>query len=453
VLVVAALLNDQTLVDTTFALPAPPPPKSPILALLNDSGASNSDLITNDGRLSILNSSSVLGYEYRVGGAGPFSKVAEPSSFLPVGLVEGQNTVEVRAMNADGPSGTSASFTFVLDTVPPSSLPPVLDPANDTGRSSGDAITAARALNFRADGEAADTLILLRDSAEVARGGPGMLADNGPLVDGAFKYTLRRIDAAGNVSQSVATTVVVDNTPPAAVTGLVGTSAGLVNFKVVSGVWRYEYRVESGEFLDVATPGSFVPAGLRFGANRVEVRAVDDAGNVGKSTALTVNWVPNSPTGIWIGQDNRDYVGPYSVAVPDGIQDIHIQLGGLPPKKTLTFVDIQGYGGSRWQFGGNSGHWKIVVVRARGASTADLFLQADRFETGRSFEIALRFNDGTSSRFWINGGTADPTLPLKPSPASQSSALKGKVWGITPIGPKLQRWLAAWKKNHRVTGT
>jgi hypothetical protein len=446
--VFAAEVNDKEIVDSLISLPLPPPTQAPSVTLAHDTGSSDSDLSTRDATIALGSVAGAVVYEYSVGGAADF-RPAAGLTFLPVGVVEGSNTITVRGVNADGLPGPSATFTFVLDTTPPIASLPLLDAASDTGQSASDGLTSLRTLTFLAVGEAGDQVVLYRDGKPVARGLPGTIVDPGPVPQGRRLFTLQRTDAAGNVSTSTATTVTVDITPPPAVVVSSTSSDGRIVFVTRNDDWRYEYRVGKGSFQAVATPGSFVPAGLLFGANRVELRAIDPAGNPGPATRVSVNLVPSQVAGMWLGQDNHDYVGPYPVAVPDGIQDIHIQLGGLPPNKDLTFVDVQGLGGSRWQYGIKSGHWRIVMTRSKGSTTADLYLQADRYETGRPFEIKLGFKDGSTAGLWVTGGTADPTLPVRPMPAAQQATLSGKVYGQTPIGPRLAKWIARWRSKNR----
>jgi hypothetical protein len=117
--------------------------------------------------------------------------------------------------------------------------------------------------------------------------------------------------------------------------------------------------------------------------------------------------------GQWIGQDGKDFVGPSPVAGPDGIQDIHIRLTGLPTNRMIRFVDIQGYGGSRWQYGAPRGNWKAAVFEQRPAGTADVYIQPDRKETGRPFQITILYGDGSTSQLWLYGGAADPSLKVR----------------------------------------
>src|SRR5262249_41108222 len=119
-----------------------------------------------------------------------------------------------------------------------------------------------------------------------------------------------------------------------------------------------------------------------------------------------------SLAGNWLGQDGHDLVGPSSVLGGDGVQDVHIAITGLPANRTITFADVQGLGGDDWQFAGPWGPWKAALVRGAGSTSADLYIQPSRKETGRPFSIALKYDDGSTAGFWMNGGPADPALRM-----------------------------------------
>ncbi|MCY2933892.1 MAG: hypothetical protein NT172_06955 [Planctomycetota bacterium] len=91
------------------------------LALVNDTGISASDGLTNDARLRFNAAPGVM-YEYRTNKAATWQPIASPSqSWSPFGLVQGLNQIEVRAYDATNLPGPSAIFTFQLDTVAPDS--------------------------------------------------------------------------------------------------------------------------------------------------------------------------------------------------------------------------------------------------------------------------------------------------------------------------------------------
>jgi hypothetical protein len=117
--VVTATLNGQPTTNQAIALP--PLPSAPAnLHLVDDTGASASDGITSDGLLAFDPVATASGYEYSLTGAdGSFQTVTAASSFLPAGLVQGSNTVFVRAFDASGRRGPPSSIAITYDTTPP----------------------------------------------------------------------------------------------------------------------------------------------------------------------------------------------------------------------------------------------------------------------------------------------------------------------------------------------
>ncbi len=451
----AGRINGTSYVDARLGLPPAEPP--PILAgfgLANDTGRSASDAITSDGRLQFHAWSGAAGYEYRVGTTGAYRALGLQTTFLPVGLVQGSNTVSVRSIDAWGQRGPAATMTFVFDNVPPPALPTALKPASDTGASSSDRITATRQPEFQAEGDTGDLLVLLRDGRPVAqRMGSGSLMDPGVPSDGVFRYRIQRTDAAGNSSLGPDVAVTIDTTPPAPVGGLTLQSNGQATFQPTSATDVYEYRVGSTPFRSLGSATAFTPQGLEFGANLVEVRAIDLAGNHGSTSFLVVQNVPPVPTGVWKGQDGADYVGMGPTSLPDGSQDIHIAIGGLPANKAIVSASVEPLGGGQWLYNGPYGPWKAALFKASGATNADLYIQPYQRETGRPFWVSLRLNDGTTTGFWVKGGSADPGIKVAPgSPVPSGTIQSGyrAPWSSSLLsGTFLANRQALWRRLPR----
>ncbi len=114
----------------------------------------------------------------------------------------------------------------------------------------------------------------------------------------------------------------------------------------------------------------------------------------------------------WIGQDRHDYVGPHTRPEPSEVQDIHIALSGLDPRHEVVFVEVNGHGGNRWQYGARPSSWRAELRRQRGSRTADLFIEPGGVETGRSFQVIVRYDDGSTEEAYMMGRTADPGLRM-----------------------------------------
>ena len=114
----------------------------------------------------------------------------------------------------------------------------------------------------------------------------------------------------------------------------------------------------------------------------------------------------------WVGQAGVDDVGPWNDLRPSGIQDVEIDLSGLAQNRTITHAIVQGYGGDRWDFQGPAGSWLAEIQRSPGSSSAKLFFEPARQETGREFSVTLTWDDGTTEGVSFPGGTADPNLHM-----------------------------------------
>jgi hypothetical protein len=117
-------------------------------------------------------------------------------------------------------------------------------------------------------------------------------------------------------------------------------------------------------------------------------------------------------TARWIGQDGHDFVGPGSQAQPSDVEDVHIELAGLDPRREVVFVDVTGDGGDQWRFEAHPLCWRAELVRNKAARTADLFVEPSRIETGRNFHVVLRYDDGATETADFRGRKADPNLRM-----------------------------------------
>ncbi len=127
-----------------------------------------------------------------------------------------------------------------------------------------------------------------------------------------------------------------------------------------------------------------------------------------------VHGQPSAQAGItarWVGQDKHDYCGAVIGIKPNGYQDVHITLSGLP-RQEIAAAWLYGHGHGEWQYRGVQNQYGFVLVRKPGASTADLFFEPNEKETGRQFNVKLKFDDGTVTETYFNGGKADPDIKV-----------------------------------------
>lgn len=125
------------------------------------------------------------------------------------------------------------------------------------------------------------------------------------------------------------------------------------------------------------------------------------------------------PSGRWLGQDGHDLTSASPELKPNGYQDIHLVLSGLPAAREIQKILIRPFGSGEWWYNGPPGSWPAALVRERGSKTADLYLETDRVESGREFQLKLFYEDGTTADVTIPGGKADPNRRMpKAGPAA-----------------------------------
>jgi hypothetical protein len=156
-----------------------------------------------------------------------------------------------------------------------------------------------------------------------------------------------------------------------------------------------------------------------------------------------------------MGQDGHDLTSASAELKPNGYQDIHIALSGLPPRKVRTIV-IRPYGGGEWHYNGPPGSWQAALERNGLARSADLYLEPDHVETGREYQLHIVYDDGTSHDIAVRGGKANPNrrmaqaLPVVrwvgqdrhdltgPGPSVGPDGLQDVHLELTNLGPKAE---------------
>jgi hypothetical protein len=123
--------SDAVAIVFTYDSTAPSVPTG--FQLVVDSGFNSRDGLTNDGRVRLMPVWDAAWYEFSVSGVeGAYAPVSfgQGMTFLPAGLVQGTNTVFVRAVDAAGNRGAAARLSFGYDTVAPAAVPAISSRAN-----------------------------------------------------------------------------------------------------------------------------------------------------------------------------------------------------------------------------------------------------------------------------------------------------------------------------------
>jgi hypothetical protein len=154
------------------------------------------------------------------------------------------------------------------------------------------------------------------------------------------------------------------------------------------------------------------------GSNRVEITSTDAAGNRSSASTTTWNYICS---GAWGGQDGSDFASLNTSLKSDGKQDVRLNIQGLPSGKTVISLNVIAFGGGQWAWpsaatGTFAAAWRPSTTGRSGS----IYFQTNRREIGRPFNIILKFSDGTTQNFWMQGGTADPNLSVKSGPKSAS---------------------------------
>ena len=103
------------------------------------------------------------------------------------------------------------------------------------------------------------------------------------LSDGSHTVRVRAVDQAGNIGTAAESTFVIDATAPAATIGgvtVTGTTATVTFSSTATDVARFECSLDGGAFQTCTSPRELT--GLSDGSHTVRVRAIDQAGNVGR---------------------------------------------------------------------------------------------------------------------------------------------------------------------------
>lgn len=157
------------------------PTAGPSVALANDTGASDNDGITSDGRLDVTATAGEK-IQYSVDQGKTWK-----ASFKPV---PGRNSVDVRTVDASGAVSPATTYAFTLDRRAPAQ--PRLALAIDSGRSANDAVTNVG--DVKVGRREADATL------EYSVNG-GAWATAYALVEGRNVVRVRQLDLAGNISK------------------------------------------------------------------------------------------------------------------------------------------------------------------------------------------------------------------------------------------------------------
>lgn len=147
-----------------------------------------------------------------------------------------------------------------------------------------------------------------------------------------------------------------------------------------------------------------------------------------------------TPTARWIGQDGKDFVGPHNRVEPSDVQDVHIAIAGLDPRREVKFIEVLAVGGelNAWHYNADDFAWKAVLVREKGSPRADLYIEPSAHSGPRKHEMTIRYDDGREHKLTIQGRATDASL--RTTAAAMKAAWAGQdgrdAVGVGPeVGP------------------
>jgi hypothetical protein len=291
-----------------------PPTDAVATAIVTDTGASNSDGITNDTTVVINGTAEANAIvEVFLDAVSQGTVLANGSgawSYTPGALPEGTYTVTALVSDAAGNLRLSSTpFNFTIDTTAPAApSAPDLQAGSDTGTSPTDNITGDNTPTLTGTATAGITVEIFDGVTSLgtttADGGGAWSFTAGTLSDGAHTLTARTVDVAGNPSApSAGLVVTIDATAPAApiVTGITTDSGasntdGITNDPTLLINGTAEANALIQVFDGVSLLGTTTASGggvwsfdytgtvLAPGAYAITAKAIDTAGNTSASS-------------------------------------------------------------------------------------------------------------------------------------------------------------------------
>ena len=372
-------------------------PVTPIFGLV-DSGASNTDGITNVSAITLQGLESGAAWQYQLDG-GNWVNGGGSSSFA---ASPGSHSYSLRQRDAVGNwSLASTSFTLTLDNSTPAS--PALQLQNDTGSSNSDRITTTPAI-------VVSGLEANASSEYAVDGSNNWTAGTGSSFNastGLHSYQIRQTDLAGNVgaaspSGAFSVNFIAPNTPATPSAALVtdtGNNSDRISRLAPINVTRVlpgnsvQYQVDaSGTW----NPGSGTRFNAQDGEHSYSVRQVDDAGNASAASPALRVTIDTSvvPPSLSLQNDT-------GVSSNDGIsQQGTVLVGGIEA-------------GASWEYQLGNGSWQTGSGSSFNAPAG-----SDSSYKVRQTDVASN-SSNASAAFSIKVDTSAPVL--------QSARINGRT--------------------------
>jgi siroheme synthase len=199
-----------------FDLDRSPPTAVLTLQNFNDSGASNTDRLTQDRNFSLsadnVEAGAATAFEVSTDNGLSWSATVAQQSNLP----DGSYLFRAIVTDAAGNSATSSSRSVVVDTQSPAAANLVFIDLQDSGASNTDRLTQDRNFSLSADNVEAGAATSFEVSTDNGINWLATSAQQSNLPDGRYLFRIATTDLAGNIGFSATSGVVVmsANPPP-----------------------------------------------------------------------------------------------------------------------------------------------------------------------------------------------------------------------------------------------
>ncbi|PVZ68791.1 Ig-like domain-containing protein [Pelagibaculum spongiae] len=230
------------------------------IELINDSGRFNSDLITNNGQLTVTGAEAGAEIQFSLNGTD--WTTTQPD------LADGQHTIFVRQVDVSGNPSDLQSITFTKDTAAPTA-PEVVLVSNDLRVTAETGAT----IEYRLNG--------------------GEWIDSFTAVEGQNNVEIRQTDAAGNISEVTTQSFVKDTTLPTSnlnIQLVEGSGMGTADL-ITNNSQLNVIGAEAGATIEYSIDGidwsTDQPQNLADGSHTVYVRQVDQAGNASQPQSIS----------------------------------------------------------------------------------------------------------------------------------------------------------------------
>ncbi|WP_165068489.1 right-handed parallel beta-helix repeat-containing protein [Paludisphaera rhizosphaerae] len=141
------------------------------------------------------------------------------------------------------------------------------------------------------------------------------------------------------------------------------------------------------------------------------------------------------PSARWVGQDGKDFVGPHNRFEPSDVQDVHIAIAGLDPRREVKLIDVLSTERkhNQWQYNAIEPFaWKAAFVREQGSPRGDLYIEPGDYTGPRKYDLTIRYDDGREHKLSLMGKQVDSTL--RTAAAAMKAAWVGQD-GRDAVGP------------------